>query len=171
MIDHKIIYERSFSDASDTNFTQSCAANDLQCECDDHITFGEPPYDGQSAERKWCGKLPQTFRSNGRVLVITYAYSGGQQNAFSLTYSTESEWNGGHSGRKQLSKHLKISICFVGLTAAPSPSAREFARLRWLFAHQRVRPAVSIPVAIFPQLLSARFDHRAFDSVQYNGWH
>lgn len=100
-----------FSVASDTNFTQSCAANDLQCECDDHITFGEPPYDGKSAERKWCGKLPQTFRSNGRVLVITYAYSGGQQNAFSLTYSTESEWNGdGHSGRQHLPKQFAFII-------------------------------------------------------------
>lgn len=75
---------------SDTNLTVPCTISDVDCECVNYISFSEPPY--ESAERKWCGKLPYSFRSRSRVLVITYVYQLREYNIFNLTYTTESKW-------------------------------------------------------------------------------
>lgn len=62
------------------------------CKCGDYINFSEPPYEENSTEKMWCGRSPYTFRSSGRVLVISYVFQTSHNHPFNLSYVSESEY-------------------------------------------------------------------------------
>lgn len=77
------------------NFTKNCSVMDpsvaMPCKCD-YLHLSEPPY--EASGKSICGQI-NYYATRTRTLSIKYFYRNNNQNAFELTYVSESNinWN------------------------------------------------------------------------------